>query len=642
MSLSKQLGIGFFLILLLIFVGTLWLNIQNTREYIEQQLESHAQDTATSLGLSITPYIGNDDDLAIVETMQQAIFDRGYYQKIVLTDTDGKVLVTMSNPVTSEQFPDWFTSLFPLNAPEAETQINDGWNIKGNLLVVSNVGLGYQQLYANAQGSFVIFILAFLLTGLFVWLLISKVVSKPLAAVLKQADEISHQEFNTINLQPKTPEFSRIIQALNRMSNKLATMFAQITRQSEEYRRFAYVDMTTGAGNRRSFELAIMKLLSDANNHAQGHLFFIKATSLGSIHKSLGGLAGDQYLASLVSLIKEVSASKVQHFSIYRMNGADIALIIEDIDENTSTEIASAIIQATKRIEKSEHTLGVAHVGVTKFSTGQELADLLEQADSALTSALENENRWFLAQDNAVNYSNEVWREKIKELLARGSAEFVQQPIKRCADDGIEYQEWFARLPNKVNSMGVPMNQLMPASIKLDFATQIDKLIVINLLEVARTSEVAIGLNLSRFSLLDAGFSRWFLHTLNSHSAICPKIVLEIPERALVQDIQFIKNLVKELKSLGIKIAVEHFGAQLAGISHLRNIMPDYLKIDGRFIRNIDQHLDNQLFVNSLIGIAKGLSINVIAEMVETEGELEWLKNAGVDLVQGYFIGTPQ
>ena len=70
--------------------------------------------------------------------------------------------------------------------------------------------------------------------------------------------------------------------------------------------------------------------------------------------------------------------------------------------------------------------------------------------------------------------------------------------------------------------------------------------------------------------------------------------------------------------------------------------MPDFLKIDGRFIRDIDQHQDNQFFVKSLINIAHGLSIRIIAEMVETQEEYLWLKGAGIDCVQGYFVEPPK
>ncbi len=133
----------------------------------------------------------------------------------------------------------------------------------------------------------------------------------------------------------------------------------------------------------------------------------------------------------------------------------------------------------------------------------------------------------------------------------------------------------------------------------------------------------------------------WFSAQLHNVGPLSTKIVLEIPERALVQDIDTLSKRVDGLRSLGVKIAVEHFGAQLAGITHIRKLHPDYLKLDGRFTRNIHTELDNQLFIQSLISIAQGLNIKVIAEMVETESEMNWLLAAGIDCIQGYYVGAP-
>ena len=93
MSLTKQFSLGFLFVLLLVFVGTIYINVNSTRDYIESQLSSHSQDTATSLGLSISPYVADENSLPIVETMVNAIFDSGYYQSITLFSTEGNALV---------------------------------------------------------------------------------------------------------------------------------------------------------------------------------------------------------------------------------------------------------------------------------------------------------------------------------------------------------------------------------------------------------------------------------------------------------------------------------------------------------------------------------------------------------------------
>ena len=167
-------------------------------------------------------------------------------------------------------------------------------------------------------------------------------------------------------------------------------------------------------------------------------------------------------------------------------------------------------------------------------------------------------------------------------------------------------------------------------------------MLVTNALIIASPMKVKFALNLSRLSLLNLDFQTWLLEQLQANLATCTYLTIEIPERALINGSVEFSEYISKLKALGISITVERFGAQLASIIHLKSIQPTYLKLDGRYIRNIHEEQDNQLFVESLISIAHGLNIKVIAEMVESAMESEWLANAGVDFQQGYFIDAPR
>ncbi|MGB3725235.1 MAG: EAL domain-containing protein [Glaciecola sp.] len=640
MTLSKQLGIGFLSVLLLVFVGTQLTNINNTQTFIQQQLSSHAQDTATSLGLSISPYIGDEQNLPIIETMTNAIFDRGYYLSITLTSTTGEVLLHKENPKAMNIVPAWFTNMFTIQAPQSVTEINDGWNIKGTLTIVSNPGFGYEQLYKNALSSFYVTLAVFALALLFVWLLVKKVISEPINNVISQTEAISQKHFEQITHIPKTKELKSFVVAINYMSNKLQTVFKQLSEQSEKYRSFAYTDPLTKVGNRRAFELSFFQMLRDESEQPAGHLLIIRASSLSEVHHALGGEIGDNYLVSVCDLAKRTAAEHFSHFAIYRIAGADFAIILDSSKADSIKTLAKALAVAFKRSEKSEHKLGMAHLGISEFSFGNSFKDVLEKCDSALAAATQNDKGWEIANSLAVSHSNETWRDKIQGLIKTGTSDFVAQPIMNNNQD-VLYSEWFARLPNDKNSANLPMAQLIPASIRLDYAQDLDKLIITNLLFELNNVSGLVGLNVSRMSLFDAQFMQWFTTQLHNAGTNCTKLVLEIPERALVHDIDTLCAHMNTLKSMGVKIAVEHFGAQLAGITHIRKLQPDYLKIDGRFTRDIHNQIDNQLFLQSLISIASGLNISIIAEMVETEQERDWLLNAGINYVQGYYVGPP-
>ncbi|MCG8426109.1 MAG: hypothetical protein MI754_01980, partial [Chromatiales bacterium] len=123
MTLSRQLLILIIVLLTLVFAGTFYISMQNSRNYLEEQLESHAQDAATSLGLSISPYLGEQQDIATITSMTDAIFDRGFYRTIRVQDMVGKPLVDRIQPVQLEGVPMWFIERFPLETPIGESTV---------------------------------------------------------------------------------------------------------------------------------------------------------------------------------------------------------------------------------------------------------------------------------------------------------------------------------------------------------------------------------------------------------------------------------------------------------------------------------------------------------------------------------------
>jgi diguanylate cyclase (GGDEF)-like protein len=640
MPLSRQLGLSLLIVLCCVFIGTLWINVNNTRDFIAQQLASHSQDTATSLGLSIAPYLGNDEDVPIVDTMMNAIFDRGYYLSMILKDLDGQSILEKSNPEQLDTVPDWFISMFPLSPPVSQTEINTGWNIAGTLSVVSHPGTGYQQLWNNAKQSLSMIAAVFILAILLVFLLV-KIITTPILAVVEQAKAISQRKFDLVEKIPRTPELRDFVMALNSMSAILSKMFEQLTDQAQRYRQFAYTDGLTGVGNRRAFTLALDNVLADAELQASGYLLLVRLSSLAQVNKEFGAASGDAYITCVCNILNNQACTPDTELSVFRVNGADFALLLEDTDPQHCQQLASLFVKHFGDIEKSEFSMGTAHVGISRFSYGDKKEWVLEQADSALASAELMEQKWQVASNLVIIQSNSAWRDQLLSLVEDGRVDFVAQPINNWSNDTV-YNEWFGRFSLPGASEHIPMAQLVPASIRLDYAQQLDEMVIRTALKELKNTSHDIGLNLSHTSLANSKFCKWLLDTLPCDKSLCSRLVIEIPERALVNKISGLEKWVIALKLKGVRITVERFGAQLAAVTHLRKIRPEFLKIDGRFTRNINKEPDNQLFVQSLVNIAHGLNIKVIAEVVETKEEAQCLQKLFVDYIQGYYICSPK
>jgi len=116
---------------------------------------------------------------------------------------------------------------------------------------------------------------------------------------------------------------------------------------------------------------------------------------------------------------------------------------------------------------------------------------------------------------------------------------------------------------------------------------------------------------------------------------------LEVTETALMQDVESAIALLHRLKELGVRIAIDDFGTGYASLGYLRQLPIDTLKIDTCFVRNIPKDPKNQVIVKRIIAMAHDLNLKVVSEGIETEAEMELLRDYGCDLIQGYWIGAP-
>lgn len=639
MTLSKQLILSVMTIFIIVFISSLWINVNNTRAYINSQLSSHAQDTATSLGLSIAPHLGDKLDLSTIDTMMNAIFDRGYYHSIELVDANQKMLLRKSNPETLEQVPTWFMELFPLLPPSSSSSINSGWAIVAELHVTSHPGVGYTQLWQNTKQSFWMILVLFVVATLLVFLLL-RVITQPIQAVVEQAKEIGQGHFVKIDELPKTAELKVFVKAMNAMSSVLSKMFAELSQQAERYRQFAYMDSLTNLSNRRAFELNINGLLSDKEKLAEGYLFVIRLSSLSHINQSEGADDGSQYIVDVSKSINGWLSDKTVNHRLYRISGADLALVVESVHSDAALEICKELSALFVRLTKPYYTQGTAHLGACHFEAGEQFKTIIEKADSALAVAGSIPSRWQIADRITLSQSNTQWRQQLDIILSSNQVSFVKQPVKSITGK-ILYSECYARFYTQDGQQPIPMTQLIPASERLNYVQAIDKMVVTNVLARLKKAKQKVAVNLSSASIADDQFCAWLITQLQNHPQLCHELTIELSEFSMSLKSANLKALSQTLKSLNVMLTIEHFGASMESFSYLTQIKPDFIKLDSRFIRNIAEHQDNQFFIQSLVNIAHGLNIKVIAEMVETATEANVLQDLHVDFLQGYFVANP-
>jgi len=219
MSLFKQLFILIAAIFLVIFTVNFIISVNNTRSYLEIEAEIHAQDTATSLGLSLSPHMTGENDPLLL-TMVNVIFDAGYYKQIRLLNAKGEEWVDVENPDTFDEVPEWFVRLLPMKTAIAESEISSGWTIAGKLFVTISPGYAYLKLYQQAKKALLYSFIAYILFNVLVYFLL-RFILIPLKRIEQQAKDIANGNFNTIEKIPMTTEIKSVTLSMNYMSKKI-------------------------------------------------------------------------------------------------------------------------------------------------------------------------------------------------------------------------------------------------------------------------------------------------------------------------------------------------------------------------------------------------------------------------------------
>ncbi|MAG76694.1 MAG: GGDEF domain-containing protein [Colwelliaceae bacterium] len=650
MSLSKRLYLGLISVLSLVFLSTVWINVVNTSHFIDRQLESHAQDTATSLGLSIAPFVGIEEEMATIDSMVSAIFDSGYYQHVILTNSDGSVMLERHNPIELDQVPQWFIQLFPLNPPMAETEVFDGWVKPKTLAIMSHPGFGYLKLWHSAVNSFWMILGLFVFAGTLVFFVL-RTITTPIKRAAKQADEICQGNFVQVSDIPKPVELNLFVKAMNRMSHILQKMFNDLSEQTEKYQKYAFVDELTQLSNRRAFNNQFSSLLSDQEQAHAGYLIIVRLMSLDAINKANGYVAGDNYVLEATKAIKETIKQTPEDTIIkaYRLTGGEFAILVDDDDksqcqqliENLMSRFQESAFIANDATGDAISGKSLACIGATPYEVNGELGTIMSMADNALVAAQEAQAGWAFSSDSSLPQGSNKWKDELEHILNQEQVSFVAQDI--CDVDGkVAYQELFARFTGKEDTNAIPVGKLVRVAERLNLAVQLDQMVISKALALVADKKKEFAINVSAASLKARSFSHWLINQIESHSDIAELITFEINEESLNFHADNVLELLEQLKALGCKITIERFGASTSSFAHLMRIKPTHVKIDGSYCLQVEKSPENQLFIQSLTNIAHSLNITVIAEMVETSSQAEQLQTLFVDYYQGYGIKKPE
>jgi len=650
MTLYRQLIIFTLVLFFVLLVGTWMVTFQNNRSFVINQLSSHAQDTATSLALAISQHPVEQDGVRM-EAMIDAVFDRGYYQIIKLTNLNGKVVSERKLKIVIEGVPRWFVLMVPIETPEATANIITGWRQTGVIYVKSHPGYAYQTLWLSSIRTMILFVVC----GIFVilagaWGL--RRILLPLARVEEQADAICRKEYNYQEVLPRTKELRQVVIAMNRMVKKVQAMFEEQVAVVEEFRRHAYYDALTGLGNRRHLESQIQACFEQRDGTAKGVLLLIQLNELNALNQAQGLEAGDALLTNTAKILQE-AMEPYSNSVLARLSGGDFCIFLPDTLPGDAEAIAADVTSKLYGLAPL-HISGadsIAHAGAVTFAQPAALGLLLAEADRALRLAQQTApNSWHVIamtdEAEKIPAGQQQWKATLEKVLHERRINLVVQPVAQTSDkSSILHLEIFSRIILPEEGRIFSADRFLPYAERLGLTPLLDRIVLEEVLKLDRNQPHFdhVAVNISPASLSDTAFMEWIQNALPDSAPSAPRITFEFPEFAAIRNLPVIRAFQMFVQTCGHAIAIDHFGEGLSNFAYLHSLHPEYVKISRAYTGEIkDAESDMRFFIASLCTIAHSVDVSVIAEGVENGMQYEILEEVNIDGAQGFFIETPK
>ena len=648
MTLYRQLALSIFILFVAGFIGTTVISTSNLRSFLETQLETHAQDTATSLGLSLSPHM-RQQDLSIMNLMVDAIFDRGYFQSIHLVDIDGNTLIERDRDINPDAVPDWFVRLVSFNTPSMEAIVMSGWKQAGVVSVISHPVSAYRELWSNTRDTFLLFLTVGIII-LLAALLTLRHLLRPLREVEQQAEAISKQSWIMQNKLPKTRELRSVVVAMNKLTSRVKEIFSEQAAVTEELRRQVYIDTLTGLPNRKSFNRQCNTLITSGETATTGALLLIELNVLKAINDSEGYTAGDELLQRITRIIKGRQTGNTPAF-IARLSGSEFGILLHGCDIQDAESLASDLCLDFRELqdELAPGATDFGHIGLTMWESGREVAEILVESDHALRTARSGAavgwHRYAAGTDRESSAcGNEYLRSRIRSAVAEESISLYSQVVYSDTDNKYPvHREVLLRLiDDHGNYTATGIYQ--PVIDATGLASQLDRLVIEKLLAYIEqdNSQVPYAINLSTASVKNKDFGDWLTGILRAHPRSAGRLHLEMMETTVVNHIEQARELIDRLVSSGSRTGIDHFGKDFHPFGYLATLRIGYIKVDGYYTRDICHNRDNQFFIKALRDAVHTLGIDIFAQSVETREENETLHAIRLDGYQGYLFGKPE
>jgi len=432
-------------------------------------------------------------------------------------------------------------------------------------------------------------------------------------------------------------------------------VYEDITRERQTAEQLIYLaerDALTGLYNRRRLQEELTRLLdSSERHHNKGALIFFDLDEFKYVNDTFGHRAGD---TMLIRIAGEVGALVRRNETLCRLGGDEFALLMPDTSTQEAEALAERMVRAISQIPfrfegqnfRLTTSLGIAFYPEQANTT----EDLIAHADAAMYQAKESGKNTWRKYRIDLDTSREMvcrltWNDRINIAMKKNLLRLHHQGIYHSLSGQLSHLEVLVRMVDEEDNTRL----IMPGSFihhaeKSGQILNLDRWVISESIALLAKSTLipALAINISGRSFDEPTLPQFIAKQLSNYKVEPQRLLIELTETSAVSDLQDAVRFIEALQKNGCITCLDDFGTGFSSFAYLKHLRADVLKIDGLFIRDLPNDVDNQVFVKSIVDVARGLGKKTVAEFVESADIYTMLQGMGVDMVQGYHLDLPQ
>ncbi len=432
---------------------------------------------------------------------------------------------------------------------------------------------------------------------------------------------------------------------------RLVGLMRDTSERVREVRRLSYLatrDELTGHLNRNALREELAGAIERARAESRNCAFLVASIDrLAIINDSFGFEAGEEVIMGVGErLSRTLRGSDI----IGRIAGNKFGVILKNCSEREIAVVA-ARLRASVRANTMDTSCGMVAATVSvgavwlpqAASTSQEA---MLRAELALNKARANGRDGFAVYQPSPQRESARLRQmqiadEVVQALKDNRLKLAYQPIIQARSRRTSHYECLLRLQKPDGSI-LTAGHFVPACEQMGIVHLVDRWALEATIATLKAQPcVTLAVNVSGTAASDPVWLQDFVDTVRSQQVVAPRLIVELTETAALHHFEENARFVSQLRELGVRVAIDDFGAGYTSFRNLQMLHVDTVKIDGSYVKDLSQSPENQVFVRTLVGLARSFDIKTVAEWVGNDEDAALLQSFGVDYFQGFHFGEP-